>query len=145
MRFRIHLIAAAVLASVTTQARADYIYCTVNVSADKTNVCVGETVNISIDSTTCTNGQTIGASTNYPVIYTNAAVHTVSASCSACSTQGDVHGSGSLNIYVSDVSTVTPATATMCPGSYMVFTAGSSTNIPCGPSWSFSPTNAGTL
>jgi hypothetical protein len=138
--------AATILACLALQARADSIYCTVSVTANKTNVCVGETVNISVDKTTCTNDITFGSGTNYPTSYGTAGVYTVSASCSACAGTIEVGGSSSLNIYVGQLNGISPSSATICPGNYMVFTAASvSNNIPCGPGWSFSPTNAGTL
>ncbi len=144
MRLRFHQVFAGVFLFAAAQARAAGVYCTANVSADKTNICVGEMVNITVVSTTCNSStQTVGAGTSYTTNFLSAGIYTISATCSAC---GGVGGSGFLNIYVSAVSNITPATATMCPGSYMVFTADANpTNIPCGPMWSLSPANAGTL
>ncbi len=143
MTLRIQLLAAAMVVSIAAQTSADPLYCAVAVSADKTNVCVGETVNISIASSTCSNGATVGFATNYSTSFLTAGVYTVSNSCSAC---GEQESSGFLNIYVGQLNGLTPSNTTMCPGSYMLFTADAApTNVPCGPMWSLSPTNAGTL
>jgi hypothetical protein len=142
MNLRIQLLAAAALFSITARTYADNIYCVSAVSADKTNVCVNEAVNISIDSTICSNGQTVWAGNNYSTTFATTGIHVISNWCSAC---GEASSLGLVAISVGQLNGISPSSATMCPGSHMVFTAIPSNAIPCGPVWSLSASNAGTL
>ncbi|HTS19276.1 MAG TPA: LamG-like jellyroll fold domain-containing protein [Verrucomicrobiae bacterium] len=146
MNIRIQLLTALIAVSVAAQARADHIYCVSSVTADKTAVCVGEPVTISIDSTTCSNGITVGDGTTYTTNFAAAGVYIISNQCSACSTNGVVGGLGFASISVGQLSGISPSSATICPGCYLVFNAESAPgNIPCGPTWSLSPPDAGTI
>jgi uncharacterized repeat protein (TIGR03803 family) len=129
------LIIAGILLFVATPAWAHTVAsCSVNVSADKVNVCVGELVHITVTPSSCCDNTT----RNFTVTY--AAIGTNTVSTNICGT------TGSIKIYVSAITNLSPSAVTMCRGSFMTFTAlANPANALCTPTWEVVPPNAGTL
>jgi alpha-tubulin suppressor-like RCC1 family protein len=129
------LITAGILLFVATPAWAhDEAGCSVNVSANKVNVCVGEPVHITVTPSSCCDN----TQTNFTVTYDTSGNYTVSTQI--CGT------TGSVQIHVSEITNLSPSVVTMCRGSFMPFTAlANPTNASCTPTWEVVPSTAGTL
>jgi T5SS/PEP-CTERM-associated repeat protein len=113
--------------------------CSVVFTADKTAVCIGETVTVTEVKIGCINSTT--TTSNY--VFGATGTNTISDTCTACD---ESSSTGYLTIYVLAFTNLSPASVTMCPGSYETFTTLPETGtLDCEPVWSVSPTNAGTL
>jgi uncharacterized repeat protein (TIGR03803 family) len=139
MKIRGLLLAVGTIPIFSAGVWAATVSCPIQITADKTNVCVGEQVSITVVKTVCATPVT----TNFFRTYYTNGVYTVSNQCTACDSAVSW---AYLNIYVSAPTNLSPAAVTMCKGSYMTFTElGNPGTFSCDPAWTIYPTNAGTL